>query len=171
MSSNLCLLWVIPNGSSAGNVLRTGVLAHVLETLGDARVVLMSPLVADAAFTSEFAHPRVSFEPLPPHVPTGLERRLLSLVQARYLEARSTETIQIKLAAGHAGTAIRYRALKALIGRALASHADRGSWYDLSDRLVSDPQMDAVFARHQPTLVAVSTPGLIFAEIPVLRTA
>jgi CDP-glycerol:poly(glycerophosphate) glycerophosphotransferase len=166
-----CLLWTIPNGGCAGNVLRTGVLARVLESAGDARVVLVSPLVADPAFTSEFAHPRVSFEPLPPHVPAGLERRFLSVLQAHYLEARTTETIRIKLAAGHAGTIQRYRALKALIGRGFAPRADSGRWYDLADRFVPDPQMDAVFARHRPTLVAVATPGLIFAEIPVLRTA
>src|SRR5262245_664200 len=166
-----CLLWVVPNGSSAGNVLRTGVLARVLESVGDARVVLVSPLVADAAFTTEFAHPRVSFELLPPHVPSGLERRFLGLVQARYLEARTTETIRIKLAAGHAGTALRYRALKALIGRALAPRADRGRWYDVSDRFVADPGIEKLFERHQPSVVAVSTPGLIFAEIPLLRAA
>ena len=66
-----CLLWSIPNGSSAGNVLRSGVLARVLDRAGDARVVLMSPLAADAAFTREFAHPRVEFEDLPAHVPRG----------------------------------------------------------------------------------------------------
>jgi hypothetical protein len=170
-SASPCLLWTIPNGSSAGNVLRTGVLARVLDYAGDARVVLMSPLVADPAFTAEFAHPRVRFEPLPPHVPAGLEARLLGIIQARYLEARTTETMQIKLAAGHAGTALRGRKVKALIGRGLAPRGGGGRWYDLSDRLVSDPYADAVFARHQPTLVAVSTPGLIFAEIPVLRTA
>jgi hypothetical protein len=166
-----CLLWTIPNGSSAGNMLRTGVLARLLDLVADARVVLMSPLAADPAFAAEFADPRVSVEPLPPHVPAGLEARLLGIVQARYLEARTTETMQIKLAAGHAGTALRYRRLKALIGRALAPRGGSGRWYELSDRLVSDPDVDRVFARHRPALVAVSTPGLIFAEIPVIRTA
>jgi CDP-Glycerol:Poly(glycerophosphate) glycerophosphotransferase len=170
-SAGPCLLWTIPNGSSAGNVLRTGVLARLLEYVGDARVVLMSPLVVDPAFTAEFAHPRVRFEPLPPHVPAGIEARLLGIIQARYLEARTTETMRIKLAAGHAGTALRGRRVKALIGRGLAPRGTGGRWYELSDRLVSDPYADGVFARHQPTLVAVSTPGLIFAEIPVLRTA
>ena len=170
-STGACLLWTIPNGSSAGNLLRTGVLARVLEQSGDARVVLMSPLSADSAFTTEFAHPRVTFELLPPHVPAGLEARLLGIIQARYLEARTTETMRIKLAAGHAGTALRARRVKALIGRGLAPRGSGGRWYDLSDRLVSDPYAERVFARHRPTLVAVSTPGLIFAEIPVLRTA
>ena len=63
----------------------------------------MSPLAADPAFTTEFEHPRVAFEPLPPHVPAGVEAKLLGIVQARYLEARTTETMRIKLAAGMQG--------------------------------------------------------------------
>jgi len=165
------LLWTIPNGSSAGNVLRSGVLARVLDEVRDLRVALVSPLAADPAFTSEFAHPRVAFEPLRPHVPAGLEARLLALVQARYLEARTTDTIRIKLAAGHAGTALRFRRAKAIVGRALSPRSDSGRWYDVSDRLVADPEAERLFDRHRPTLVAVSTPGLIFAEIPILRTA
>ena len=77
--SGPCLLWTIPNGSSAGNMLRTGVLARVLDYVADARVVLMSPLAADPAFTREFKHPRVAFEPLPPHVPAGVEAKLLGI--------------------------------------------------------------------------------------------
>ena len=165
-----CLLWSVPNGSSAGNVLRSGVLARVLDHIADARVVLMSPLAADPAFTSEFAHPRVSFELLPPHVPAGLEARLLGIIQARYLEGRKTETLRIKLAASHAGTALRHRRLKAILGRIVAPHGS-GRWYDWADRLVADPAVDRVFDRHRPTLVAVATPGLIFAEVPLLRTA
>ena len=45
------LLWTVPNGASAGNVLRTGVLAAVLDRVPDGHVVLMSPLAADPAFT------------------------------------------------------------------------------------------------------------------------
>jgi hypothetical protein len=112
----------------------------------------------------------VSFEPLPPHVPAGLERRF-SASSRRATRRAEPETIRIKLASGHAGTISRYRGLKALIGRTLSSHADRGRWYDVSERFVAYPQTDAMFARHRPTLVAVATPGLIFAEIPVLRTA
>jgi hypothetical protein len=166
-----CLLWTVPNGSSAGNVLRSGVLARVLDHVRNLRVVLVSPLVADPAFTGEFAHPRVGFERLRAHVPSGLEGRLLGVVQARYLEARSTETIRIKLAAGHAGTVLRFRRVKAILSRALSPRPDGGRWYDVSDRLVADPDAARLFDRHRPTLVAVSTPGLIFAEIPVLRTA
>jgi hypothetical protein len=166
-----CLLWSVPNGSSAGNVLRSGVLARVLDSVRDVRVVLMSPLAADTAFTSEFGHPRVRFELLPAHVPAGLEARLSGILQARYLETRTTETLRIKLAAGHAGTALRYRRLKAILGRLIAPQSGSGRWYDWADRFVADPAIEAVFDRYQPTVVAVATPGLIFGEIPLLRTA
>jgi hypothetical protein len=165
------LLWSVPNGSSAGNVLRSGVLARILDRATDASVVLVSPLAADPAFTSEFAHPRVSFEPLPSHVPAGLEARLLGIIQARYLETRTTETLRIKLAASDTGRALRRRRLKAIAGRIIAPHGASGRWYDWTDRLVADRAMQDIFDRHRPTLVAVATPGLIFAEIPLLRTA
>jgi hypothetical protein len=166
-----CLLWSVPNGSSAGNVLRSGVLGRLLDHIPDVRVVLMSPLAADPAFTSEFAHPRVSVELLPPHVPSGLEARLLGIIQARYLDGRQTETLRIKLAAGHAGTALRHRRLKALLGRIVAPHGPRGRWYEWADRFIADPAIEGVFDRYRPTLVAVATPGLIFAEVPLLRAA
>jgi hypothetical protein len=165
------LLWSVPNGSSAGNVLRSGVLARVLDQVSDASVILMSPLADDPAFTSEFAHPRVSFEPLPAHVPAGLEARLLGLIQARYLETRTTETLRIKLAAGDTGRVLRRRRLKAIAGRVIAPRGTSGRWYEWTDRLVADRAMEDVFDRHCPTLAAVATPGLIFAEIPLLRTA
>jgi len=167
-STGACVLWSIPNGSSAGNMLRSGVLSRVLEDAADARVVIMSPLVADPSFTREFANPRIIFEPLPAHVPSGLEARLLGIVQAHYLEGRKTETLKIKLGAGHPGAAMRARRVKAFVGRAISP---RNDWYRWVDRAVSDPAVDAVFARHQPTVVAVATPGLIFAEIPLLRAA
>ena len=166
-----CLLWVVPHGSSAGNVLRTGVLARVMDLVPDARVVLMTPLVSDPTFTAEFAHPRIVFEPLAPHVPSGIEQRLLGVLQAHYLERRTTETVRIKVAAGHVGTAMRFRAVKAALGRALAPRAAEGRWYDLADRFVSDRAVEAVIRRWRPTLVAAATPGLMYAEIPVLRSA
>jgi hypothetical protein len=166
-----CLLWTVPNGASAGNMLRTGVLAAVLDGAPDAHVVLMSPLAADAAFTREFANPRVTFEILSAHVPSGVEARLASMVQAYYLQICKTETLRIKLAARHPGTPLRYRRTKALLGRLAAPGGRRGEWYQLSDRLVRHPAIERVFDRYKPSLVATASPGLIFADIPILRTA
>jgi len=164
------LLWSIPHGATAGNILRTGVLAGVLDAVPDAHVVLLSPLAADPAFTNEFVHPRVAFDVLPPHTPGGFEGRLLGVIQARYLQVCKTDTLRIRGPKEFPGAA-RFRAVKRTLGRALAPGGRRGRWYDTADRLVGDPAMDAVFERHQPTLVATASPGLIFSEIPVLRTA
>ena len=85
-----CLLWSIPHGATAGNVLRTGVLALVLDAVPDVRVVLLSPLAADPAFVREFTAPRVACEPLPPHTPSGLEGRLLGVIQSNFLAVWSS---------------------------------------------------------------------------------
>ena len=50
------------------------------------------------AFVSEFTHPRVTFEDLPPHRPAGLEARLLAFVQAGYLDSGVTESVRIRRA-------------------------------------------------------------------------
>jgi len=149
-------------------MLRSGVLSRILADAAEARIVILSPLAADPFFTREFADPRITFEPLPAHIPSGLEARLLGIIQAHYLEGRKTETLKIKLGAGHPGAEMRARRVKAMIGRVISPHGD---WYRWADRIVGDPAMDALFARHRPTVAAVATPGLIFAEIPLLRAA
>jgi hypothetical protein len=151
-------------------MLRTGVLAAVLDAVPDARVVLASPLSADPAFTREFSHPRVSFEILPAHAPAGFEGRLFGVLQARYLQITTTETLRIRGPKEFPG-AVRWRSLKRALGRVLAPGARRGDWYGVVDRLVSDAQLEPLFERHRPTLVATASPGLIFSEIPILRTA
>ena len=88
----------IPNGGSAGSVLRSGLLSRVLTAHPTVEIVLLSPLVKDAVFTAEFAHPRVVFEDLSPHRPHGLEARLLAIVQAGYLTSEVTESVRIRRA-------------------------------------------------------------------------
>ena len=144
-------------------------MARVLEAVPDLRVAILSPLSADPVFTREFAHPRVTFEPLPGHVPAGLEGRLLACIQARFIQVSGTDTLRIRGPKSLYGS-IRYRALKRGIGRAIAPRAPRG-WYDVSDRLVRDPAIEAIFAKHRPAVAVAATPGLILSEIPVLRTA
>ena len=72
----------IPHGGAAGNVLRAGLLGRLLGAHEQPDVVVLSPMVNDAAFVREFERPRVRFEDLPPHRPAGLEGRLMALVQA-----------------------------------------------------------------------------------------
>src|SRR5207249_1348447 len=105
-----------------------------------------------------------------PHVPGGLEGRLLGIVQAHYLDLCKTDTLRIRGPKEFPGAA-RLRPLKRALGRVVAPAGRRGRWYDVMDRFVTDRAMAPLFDRYRPSLVATASPGLIFSEIPVLRTA
>jgi len=154
-------------------MLRTGgLLGRLLDEDASLRIVLLTPLSNDPKFVCEFQHPRVEFVDLPAHVPAGLEARLLSIVQASYLSQGLTASTRIRLEEARANGIIRWLGVKGAIGRLLVQPFTRyGSRYVLSDRLVSDPAMDALFDRYRPVLVIVANPGLVFSEVPLLRTA
>jgi hypothetical protein len=154
-------------------MLRTGgLLGQMLDADASLRIVLLTPLSNDPKFVSEFEHPRVTFVDLPAHVPAGLEARLLSIVQASYLSQGLTASTRIRLEEARANGIIRWLGVKGAIGRLLVQPFTRhGSRYVLSDRLVSDPAMDALFDRYRPVLVIAANPGLVFSEVPLLRTA
>ena len=166
------VLLSIPHGGAAGNVLRRGTLRRILDAFESAEVVLLSPLVRDEAFVREFAHPRVRFEDLPPHRPAGLEGRLMALMQAAYIDSGVTESVTIRRAEAAAKKSIRWiRAKRLLAGAVAPSLVRKATRYDLIDRSVSHPWAEQLFDRFSPALLVTSSPGLIFAEIPVLRTA
>ena len=171
-STGPCVLVSIPHGAAAGNMVRTGILRRVLDAQPTARLVVVSPLVKDPAFTQELAGARVSFEDLPAHVPTGLEARLFALMQASYVASGATESVRIRFEEAVANKTMRWIRTKRLLTRIGApSMARKGSRYDVVDRLVSHPHAEALFERHRPDLVVTSSPGLIFSEVPLLRTA
>jgi hypothetical protein len=61
---------------------------------------------------------------------------------------------------------------KRALARALAPSIIRpATRWSVSDRLVSHPGAEALFDRHRPVLYVASSPGLIFSELPLLRTA
>lgn len=162
----------IPHGTSAGNVLRSGALLDRLREFDPAlQIVLLTPLVRDPAFVREFQRPGVRMVDQPPHVPAGLEARLHSLVQARFLSQGRTESVRIRMQEARANGIIRWLPLKALVGHAILTPFQHGSPYDLSDRLVAHPEMDRLFDQYRPALVVCANPGLVFSEIPLLRTA
>ena len=162
----------VPHGASAGNMLRTGLVQRLLDAAQDVEVVLLSPLVDDVAFVQEFRHPRVHFEPLPPHRPAGLEARLMALIQASYVDSGITEAVQIRRQEAVAKKTMRFiRAKRLLASALLPSIVRKESRYDVIDRLVSHAGAEQLFIRYQPVLLVVSSPGLIFAEVPLLRTA
>jgi hypothetical protein len=166
------LLMSLPHGAAAGNILRTGVLRRLLEADESLRVVLVSPLVKDRSFVAEVTHPRVSLEDLPPHRPEGLEARLLALMQAAYLDSGITESVRIRKAEALAAGTIRWIRLKRLLAQMVAPSMVRSATrYEAIDRRVAHPWADQLFDRHAPVLLVTSSPGLIFSEVPLLRTA
>ena len=163
----------VPHGTSAGNMLRSGgLLDRMLESDPSLHVVLLSPMSKDPQFVREFERARVTFVDQPAHVPAGLEARLLAIVQASYLDQGQTESVRIRLEEARANGIIRWLGLKALIGKVLVQPFTRnGSRYAISDRLVSHSAMEQLFDRYRPVLVIAANPGLVFSEVPLLRTA
>ena len=166
------IVFSVPHGAAAGNIVRTGIIRRVLESEPSLKAVILSPLAGDPAFVEEVAHPRVVVEPLPPHRPEGVEARLLALMQAGYLQSGVTESVRIRRAEAHARGTIRWIGLKHLIARTLVpSLVKKETRYDAIDRRVSHAGVDALFDRLRPSMVVTSSPGLILSEVPVLRTA
>jgi hypothetical protein len=166
------MLLSVPHGGAAGNMLRTGMLRRVLDAVPEMRVTIVSPLARDPDFVREHGSDRVAIEELPPHKPAGLEARLLALIQAAYLDSGATASVRIRRAEAIANGTVRWiRAKRLLAGLVAPSLTHNATRYDLSDRYVSHPWAESLFSRLQPSLVVVSSPGLIFAEVPLLRTA
>jgi hypothetical protein len=166
------VLLSIPHGGAAGNVLRTGLVDSLLSAHADADIVILSPLVKDPGFVREFARDRIRFEDLPAHRPAGLEGRLMALIQASYIDSGVTESVKIRRQEAAAKKTIRWIRAKRLLAGAIAPsmvrHATR---YDTIDRRIAHPWADRLFDQYQPKLLVTSNPGLIFSEIPLLRTA
>lgn len=149
-----------------------GLLDRVLDADASIKVVLLSPMARDAAFVREFTRDRVELVDQPAHTPAGLEARLLAIVQASYLSRGQTESVRIRLQEARANGIIRALPVKAALGKVLVEpFTHNGSRYAMSDRLVSHPQMERRFDEHQPMLVVAANPGLVFSEVPLLRTA
>lgn len=162
----------VPHGGAAGNILRTGLIDRLLAAHRDAEVVLLSPLVKDTSFVEEFSRPRVRFEDLPPHRPAGLEGRMMALIQASYIDSGVTASVKIRRQEAAAKKTIRWiRAKRLLAGAVAPSMVRMATRYDLIDRTIAHPWADHLFDQYRPSLVVTSNPGLIFSEIPLLRTA
>ena len=117
-----------------------------------------------------FKHPRVRAEPLA-RTAAGLEARLMSLIQASYMTRPPPRPCRSAARkhreedrALHSSEAVARLGACPLIVR-------KESRYDLSDRLVSHSSAEQLFDRYQPALLVTSNPGLILAEVPLLRTA
>ena len=157
---------------SAGNILRGGLVDRLLDANRDVEVVIVSPLVRDPAFVQEFKQPRVTFEDLPPHQPAGLEGRLMAFIQAGYLDSGVSESVKIRREEARAKKSIRWiRTKRLLAGMCAPSILRKPTRYDIIDRTISHPWAEQLFDRYHPVMLVGSSPGLIFSEVPLLRTA
>ena len=171
-STSPVVLVSVPHGAAAGNVLRTGLVGRLLDARAACEIVLVSPLSNDPAFVREFEYSRVRFDDLPPHRPDGLEGRLMALVQAAYIDSGVTESVRIRGREAIAKKSIRWIRAKSMMASLLApSMVRKESRYTVIDRAVTHSWAEQLFDRYQPALLVASSPGLIFSEIPLLRTA
>ena len=87
----------------------------------------------------------------PAHTPSGLEARMLAIVQASYLSRGQTESVKIRLLEARANGIIRALPIKAALGRILVEpFTHNGSRYAWPISLVSHPAMERLFDEHQP---------------------
>ena len=103
--------------ASAGNMLRTGAGRVACSRRPPAPgVVIVSPLVKDAAFVREFdASARAVSRICRRTGRPGLEGRLLALVQAGYIDSGVTESVRIRRAEAAAKKTIRWIRAKRLL--------------------------------------------------------
>src|SRR5204862_1121805 len=124
----------------------------------DVEVVIVSPLVKDPAFVQEFKRARVTFEDLPPHMPSGLEGRLMALIQAGYLDSGVSESVKIRRDEAIAKKSVRFiRAKRLLAGIVAPSILRRQTRYDVIDRMISHSHAEQLFDRYQPVLLVGSS--------------
>src|SRR4029077_17244390 len=94
------------------------------------------------------------------------------LNQAVYLDAGGRGSVKIGREEALAKKSIRWIRTKRLLTSVVApSILRKPTRYAVIDRMISHPWAERLFERHRPVLLVGSSPGLIFSEVPLLRTA
>jgi len=147
------------------------------------RLVVLSPLSRERHFIEEFADPAVQLEYLQPYAPGGLERRLIRVLQEKYVKRMPTASMRIRVArATRAEKEVRYLdrlpldtkatgVRRLLLAALVALPLGRQQWWDLLDWLTLGDLYRDTFAKYRPSLVVTPTTGLYFSEGPLLARA
>ena len=98
MPNKATLFLCIPSGTPAANLLRTDVFRCLREAPDVGRIVILSPLVREKHFRDEFAAEKVAFAELQPHDPGFVERRVIRVLQEKYVKTMPTESMRIMVA-------------------------------------------------------------------------
>ena len=180
------LFLCIPSGTAAANLLRTPVFRRLREAPEVGRLVVVSPLVREARFREELAGDKVVFEALEPHEPGAVERRVIRVLQEKYVKPMPTTSMRIRVA--------RERRLEAEARE--VRYLDRGTLADpstrarrgamallkrlplslpflfwVSDHLTLGDRYRDLFRRERPDLVLTPTTGIYFGEGPLMARA
>lgn len=173
----------IPSGTAAANVLRTPIFSTLRQLAPDLHLVVLSPLSREPHFVEEFSGPRVTLEYLEPHDPGAVERRIIRVLQEKYVRRMPTASMRVRVArASHAEREVRYLDRLPLEGNvkglrragltALGSlPVDLAGWFTLLDLVTLGSRYRELFRRHRPKLVVTPTSGLYFSEGPLLARA
>src|SRR4051812_42520235 len=175
----------IPSGTPAANLLRTDVFRLLKQSPLVGRIVILSPLVREAAFREEFAGEKVAFEVLQPHEPGFLERRIIRILQEKYVKTMPTESMRIRVARERQmelGREVRYLdrgglgAPKTKVVRALLAGVTRlplslPLLFKALDVTTLGDRYRELFERDRPALVLTPTTGIYFGEGPLMGRA
>jgi hypothetical protein len=153
--------------------------------------VLLSPLVREAHFREEHAGEKVTFKELLPHEPGWLERRIIRVLQEKYVKTMPTESMRIRVAreryleasaAGRRGGEVRYldrgaltepstRARRAAMTAIKRLPLSLPLLFRAGDRLTLGDRYRDLFRRERPDLLLTPTTGIYFAEGPLMGRA
>ena len=175
----------IPSGTAAANLLRTNVFRLLQESPLIGRLVILSPLVREPAFRDEFSAPKVAFEALEPHEPGFLERRIIRILQEKYVKTMPTESMRIRVARERQlenGRETRYldrgglgapktRAVRAALAGVTMLPLSLPFLFKMLDTATLRNRYAALFERERPSLVLTPTTGIYFAEGPLMGRA
>ncbi|MCC6176780.1 MAG: hypothetical protein IT305_15835 [Chloroflexi bacterium] len=178
------LFLCIPSGTPAANLLRTDVFRLLRESPLVGRIVVLSPLVRDARFREEFAGEKVAFAALEPHEPGWLERRIIRVLQEKYVKTMPTESMRIRVARERR---LELREVRYLDRGGLGQPATKAVRVALAaitrlplslpllfkaiDLTTLGRRYAALFRRERPDLLVTPTTGIYFAEGPLMGRA
>jgi hypothetical protein len=173
----------VPSGTAAANLLRTDVFRILKASPLIGRLVILSPLVREAAFRDEFAGEKVVFEELQPHEPGFVERRIIRILQEKYVKTMPTESMRIRVAREQLlGREVRYldrgglgapktKLVRTLLAGITALPLSLPFLFKLLDLATLGTKYGALFHTYRPALVLTPTTGIYFGEGPLMGRA
>jgi hypothetical protein len=185
MAEPKTLFLCIPSGTAAANLLRTDVFRLLRESPLVGRLVVLSPLVREAAFRDEFSAPKVAFAELEPHEPGFVERRIIRILQEKYVKTMPTESMRIRVARERQlelGREVRYldrgglgapktKLVRTLLAGVTKLPLSLPLLFKLLDLATLGDRYKALFRKERPALVLTPTTGIYFGEGPLMGRA